>query len=37
MRRPALENSNGYDDKDNVTIKSMILSMIQVCIFLCLL
>ncbi len=33
MRRPASDNSDDYDDKDNVTIKSMLVSMLRVCIF----
>jgi hypothetical protein len=37
MRRPASEESDDYDEKDKVTIKAMIISMVRVCIFFCLL
>ncbi len=30
MRRPAYDSSDDYDDKDNVTVKSMMISMIRV-------
>jgi hypothetical protein len=31
MRRPAFDD-NDDDEKDNVTVKSMIISMVRVCI-----
>ncbi len=33
MRRAPSEETDDDDDKDNVTIKSMIISMVRVCIF----
>ena len=31
MRRPAADENDDYDEKDNVTIKSMLISMVRVC------
>lgn len=33
MRRPILEGTDDEDDKDNVTVKSMLISMVRVRIF----
>lgn len=30
MRRPESENSDADDDQDNVTVKSMLISMVRV-------
>jgi hypothetical protein len=37
MRRPASEEIDDFDEKDKVTIKSMLISMVRVCISLYLL
>jgi hypothetical protein len=33
MRRPASEETDDDEEKDNVTVKSMLISMLRVCIF----
>ncbi len=37
MRRPVTKDNDEDDENDNVTIKSMLISMVRVCIFFCLL
>jgi hypothetical protein len=37
MRRPVTEDNDEDDENDNVTIKSMLISMVRVGIFFCLL